>query len=125
MGRYVEFTIPTGKPRKGTKTIENPKFRRAYGEIYNATIDGKRVKFVIQTKCEGKDCDPSLVHYASGYVISRDLQAIRIQQMPQGSQFYRMTMRQAAKACLANRIHSYGEKYIIDALASVPVINVG
>ena len=124
MARYVEFKIPTGKVPKGQKKIGTPIFRTAYGEIYHATIDGKRVKLVIQTKIDGKECCTQLVHYASGYVISRDLQAIRIQQMAQGSQFYRMTMRQAAKACLANRIYSYGGIYILDALASVPVINV-
>jgi hypothetical protein len=123
MTRYVEFKIPTGQSRKGRKKTENPVFRTAYGELYIATIDGKRVKFVIQTKIEGEECCIALVHYASGYVISNDLQAIKIQAMAQGSQYHRMTNRQAAKACLSNRLYSYGEKYVLDALASVPIIN--
>jgi hypothetical protein len=123
MARYVEFKIPTGKINKKSKKVEKPTFKTAYGELIVMPIDGKRVKFVIQTKVDGQECCTALVHYASGYVISNDLQAIRIQAMAQGSQFYRMTNRQAAKACLNNRLHTYGEKYVLDALAGVPVIN--
>lgn len=111
MAKKIEYQVPT---KDGTQT--------RVGVPMLATIGGKRVKLVLQMD-DGAHAS-CLVHYASGYVLSRGIQDAKVRHFVRvGTYGKKMTDREAAKAVLASLIEKNGADRVLAVMTSAPVLN--
>ena len=94
----------------------------AEGNVVLYMVGGKRVRFIVQDRLDGREVDSQLVHAASGIVAvpANMIKATKLANFRTGK---RMTDRAAASDALAKLIRRKGTEVVLDAIASAPRIN--
>ena len=123
MARYVEFNIPAASKKKNKAKRRAETFHRGYGESLVLTISGVTIRFVIQSKIDGEDCFKRLVHFDSGFIVSKDIEAEKLMFMCTIGTTRKYTDRQAAFSILHRLIERLSFEYFTEKLALAPVIN--
>jgi hypothetical protein len=111
----ITFKIPVGKGRKA-KTID------AQGAVIVLPVGEQKIRFALQFQ-EGTKKVVALTHIASGHIVSRNFNDIRIRAMIARGHHCKLNDRQAAASLLAEIIQKHGIGTVQHRLATAPIIN--
>ena len=114
MSKKIEINVELNeKPVRMTKAV---------GSVAVITIGERRVRFIMQTEIDGKECSPTLVHIPSGLVAVNAAQ-ISAEQLRAIATTGRITARQAAGRCINSLVERTSAEHVLSVMDKAKVIN--
>ena len=116
MPKKVEINAPK---KDGRKTV----IVKASGSVARIKVGDTVVKCIMQTEFDGRETFPTLVHFASGFVIigANTISARKVREMATSTRS--LTSRNAAQQCVDRLVKAQGADKILEVINAAKVIN--